>query len=245
MNLRLLPVLGMTGLLSIALAGSAVAGGWPEPGNYRTADTSASADLIGATTIVCFPEKGCYPQPSEFASVFVDRGLHTFKPRGGETLVQQSGTMLTLSFYTDAGINVYGCWMIADGDFAVAQDLSSATLMTTIPVEPNCPGAPTKVSSTNVATGMGVGLRKSAGTGQITLNVDWTYRGVVGHGRDDGMFKCGSFTTVGGQDFDRASASAKGQITGASVLMKSDFASIDRNSSRSVINGTPAAFCFF
>src|ERR1700716_1236056 len=100
MNIRLLPILGMTGLLSIALAGSAVAGsdGWPPaPGTYKTTDLSASTGLVGATTIVCYPEKGCFPVPSEAATVSVDRGRHTFKPKGGKTLVQQTGTML--NFY--------------------------------------------------------------------------------------------------------------------------------------------------
>jgi hypothetical protein len=245
MNIRLLPVLGMTGLLSIALAGSAVAGGWPVPGTSKTTDTSASAELVGATTIVCIPDKGCYPEPSEFASVYVDRGLHTFKPRGGETLVQQSGTMLMLSYYTASGINVFGCWMIADGDFTVAQDLSSASLVTTIPVEPNCQGLPVKVSSANVVTSMGVGPRGGGGTGQIRLNLNWIYRGVVGHARNDTMLRCGNFQTVGGDDFDHATATAKGQITGASAGMTSDFASIGRSSGHSVVSGVPVDACFF
>ena len=79
MNMRLFPILGITGLFSIALAGSAVAGGggWPPaPGSYKMTDTSATAELVGATTIVCYPPKGCFPEPSEFAYVSVDRGLH-------------------------------------------------------------------------------------------------------------------------------------------------------------------------
>jgi hypothetical protein len=135
--------------------------------------------------------------------------------------------------------------MIADGDFTVAQDLSSASLVTTIPVEPNCPGPPVKVSAANLVSSMGVGPRGGGGTGQITLNLSWTYKGIVGHFRDDGMLKCGGFQTVGGDDFDHATASAKGQITGASAGMTSDFASIGRSSGHSIVSGTPLDACFF
>src|SRR3989441_4500299 len=221
MNMRLLPILGITGLFSIALAGSAVAGGggWPPvPGTYKATDTSATADLVGATTIVCYPEKGCFPEPSEFASVSVDRGLHTFKPKGGAPLVQQSGTMLNFYFSTVSGTNVSGCWMIADGDFTVARDLSSASLSTTVPGESNCPGAPLAVSSTNVVTGKGGGGGDGGGgTALITLNIGWTYKGVVSHLRDDGRMTCGSFSTVAGVDADHATALSQGQISEASA----------------------------
>ncbi len=58
MKMRLLPILGITGLFSIALTGSAAAGGggWPPaPGTYRATDTSANASLVGPSTIVCYP----------------------------------------------------------------------------------------------------------------------------------------------------------------------------------------------
>src|SRR3981081_4528210 len=121
MKMRLLPILGITGLFSIALAGSAAAGGggWPPaPGTYKTTDLSATAYLVGATTIVCYPEKGCFPQPSESASVSVDRGLHTFKPKGGKTLVQQTGTMLNFYYSNSSGRSVSGGLSVDDGSCA-------------------------------------------------------------------------------------------------------------------------------
>lgn len=248
MNIRLLPVLGMTGLFSVALAGSAVAGGggWPPvPGNYQMVDTSANASLVGPPTTVCTP-KGCYPQPSDFAYVSVDRGLHTFKPRGGTQLVQQSGTMLTLYMFSATGPSVDGCWIIADSDFAVAKDLSSATLSTTVPGASNCPGSPLAVSSTNVVTGKGGGGGGGGGgTGPITLNLSWTYKGVVSHGHDDGQFSCGSFATVAGADFDHATATSQGQISAASASLASEYASIDQSMSRQLVKGAPVDACFF
>jgi hypothetical protein len=249
MKMRLLPILGITGLFSIALAGSAAAGGggWPPaPGTYRATDTSANASLVGPSTIVCYPPKGCFPQPSAFADASIDRGLHTFKPRGSASLVQQTGTMLNLFLYnTVSGTSIAGCWIIADSDFTVAPDLSSASLSTTVPGESNCPGMPMKVSSTNLVTVKGGGGGGGGGTGPITLNLSWTYKGVVSHGRDDGMLTCGSFMTVGGFDSDHATATSQGQITGASATLTSQFASIDHTSTNQVVKGTPVDACFF
>ena len=247
MNIRLLPILGIPGLFSIVLASSAVAGGggWPPaPGTYKTTDLSANASLVGPSTIVCGP-KGCYPQPSDFAYVTVDRGLHTFKPHGGEALVQQIGTMVNLFLYSPSGPSVSGCWIIADTDFTVARDLSSASLSTIVPGQSNCPGTPLAVSSTNVVTGKGGGGGGGGGTGPITLNLSWTYKGVVSHVQDDGTFACGDFTTTSGFDSDHATAVSQGQITGASATLTSDFASIDQGSSRQVVKGAPVDACFF
>ena len=248
MNMRLLPVLGMTGLLSIALAGSAVAGGggWPPaPGTYKMTDLSASADLVGATTIVCYPPKGCFPVPSESAYVSVDRGLHTFKPKGGKTLVQQTGTMLNFYYSNISGTFVSGCWMIADGDFTVARDLSGASLSTTVDGPSTCPGAPLAVSSTNVVTPKGGGGGGGGTPGPITLKVSWTYRGVVSHSRNDDTLTCGSFKTVAKQDSDHATATSQGDITGASATLTSQFASIDNSSGNQVVKGVPVDACFF
>jgi hypothetical protein len=249
MKMRLLPIVGITGLFSIALAGSAVAGGggWPPaPGTYRMMDTAANANLVGPSTIVCFPPKGCFPEPSAFAYVTVDRGLHTFKPRGSAPPVQQSGTMLNLYLFGPSVPSVSGCWIIADGDFTVAKDLSGASLSTTVPGDSNCPGTPLAVSSTNVVTGKGGGGGGGAATtGPITLNLSWTYKGIVSHVRDDGKLICGSFSTVAGLDADHATALSQGQITGTSGTLTSEFASIDQSSGHQVVKGAPIDACFF
>jgi hypothetical protein len=245
----MLPIFGVTGLLSIALAGSAVAGGggWPPaPGTYKTTDLSATAYLVGATTTICDPVKGCFPVPSESAYVTVDRGLHTFKPRGGERLVQQSGTMLNLYYSSVSGKFVSGCWIIADGDFTVAKDLSSASLSTTVEGASNCPGAPLAVSSTNVVTPKGGGDGGGGGTTEpITLKVSWSYKGVVSHSRNDGTLTCGSFKTVAKQNSDHATATSQGDITVASATLTSEFASIDNSSGNQVVKGVPVDACFF
>ena len=248
MNMRMLPILGATGLLSIALAGSAVAGGggWPPaPGTYKTTDLSASTGLVGATTIVCYPEKGCFPVPSEAATVSVDRGRHTFKPKGGKTLVQQTGTMLNFYYSNTSGTSVSGCWMIADGDFTVAKDLSSASLVTTVAGASNCPGTPLSISALNVVSPKGGGGDGGGTMTPITLNLSWTYRGVVSHSRNDGTLTCGSFKTAAKQDSDHASATSQGDVTGASATLTAQYAFIDNTTSNQVVKGTPVDACFF
>jgi hypothetical protein len=95
-------------------------------------DTTAFASLSGSTTTICVP-KGCGPELSDTAYVNVDRGMHTFKPKDGAKVIQQSGTMLTLELIINGGSShVSGGWIIAHGDFVVAGDLSSATLSTTV-----------------------------------------------------------------------------------------------------------------
>jgi hypothetical protein len=152
--------------------------------------------------------------------------------------------MLNFSLSTTSGASFGGCWMIADSDFVVANDLSSASLLTTVQGESNCPGTPLAVSSTNVVTGKGGGDGGGGGVGPITLNIAWTYKGVVSHARDDGTLTCGNFKTAAGQDSDHATADSQGQITGASATLTSDFASIDQSSSKQVVKGAPVDACF-
>ncbi|HKV29723.1 MAG TPA: hypothetical protein VJT14_01785, partial [Candidatus Dormibacteraeota bacterium] len=80
--------------------------------------------------------------------------------------------------------------------------------------------------------------------GPITLNLTWTYKGVVSHVRDDGKLTCGSFSTAAGLDSDHATALSQGQITVASGVLTSDFAAIDDSSSRQVVKGVPLDACF-
>ncbi|MDQ6713949.1 MAG: hypothetical protein M3Z28_12285 [Candidatus Dormibacteraeota bacterium] len=160
-------------------------------------------------------------------------------------MVQQTGTMLNFYFYTASGTNASGCWLIDDKDFIVAKDLSNASLSTTVQGESNCPGTPLAVSATNVVTGKSGGGGGGGGTvGPVTLNISWSYNGVVSHVRDDGTLTCGDFKTVARQDSDHASATSQGQITGASASLTSQFASMDASSSRQVVKGVPVDACF-
>jgi hypothetical protein len=150
--------------------------------------------------------------------------------------------MLTLDLFTVSGPSVSGCWIINDGDFVVASDLSSASLSTTVPAQSNCPGVPFALSSANVISGKGGGDGGGGGA-PTTLNLTWTYKGVVGHLQDNGQYMCGSFQTIAGLDQDQASATSQGQITGASETLTSDFATIDRSTNNQLLKGTLPDAC--
>lgn len=244
MNIRLLPIVGAAGFLSVALAGTALAGGgWPAPGVYKLADAAAFASLSGPPTTVCDPYKGCGPGPSDSAYVTVDRGLHTFKAKGGGApVIQQSGTMLTLGLYTASNGNyVFGCWMIPDSDFVVASDLSSASVSTTVPPQSTCPGQPMGLTPAGALDGKPGG--GGGGGSPITINVTWTWNGVVGHEHDAGQYACGSFKATAGFDYDVASATSQGQFTGASATLTDDFSAITQSANNQVISGTLPDAC--
>jgi hypothetical protein len=249
MNFRILPIAGIAsvaGLLSIALGGSAIAGGGgfpPTPGTYRSTDTAAYADLLGPPSTVCVPVKGCGPGPSDEAFVSVDRGLLTFKPKTGPRLIQQNGTMLTLFAFAVNGSSVYGCWIIPDGDFIVSSGLSSASLSTTVPAQSNCPGAPVAISAANGVSGKGSG--GGGGTGApISLNVSWSYRGVVSHFTDVARQVCGGFETRGNFESSAATATAQGQVSIVTETMTSNFASIQSSATDQLVKGVPPDACF-
>src|SRR5437660_578595 len=96
-----------------------------------------------------------------------------------------------------------------------------------------------------VAGGGGGGGGGGGKATPVTLNLSWTYKGVVSHGHDDGMLTCGTFKTSAQQDSDHASATSQGQITGASATLTSQYAYIDNSSSNQVIKGAPVDACFF
>lgn len=153
--------------------------------------------------------------------------------------------MLTLDLFTGTGGYSFGCWIIADSDFAVASDLSTASLSTTVPAQSNCPGAPLSVSAMNLVAGKGGGGGGGGVPGSpITINVSWTYRGVTTTAHDDGVLMCGSFQTTAHVDYDHASATAQGQFSGAASPMTSDYASIDQSRYDQMVKGVPADACF-
>jgi hypothetical protein len=249
MNFRILPIAGIAsvaGLLSIAFGGSAIAGGGgfpPTPGTYRTTDTATFADLLGPPSTVCGP-KGCGPGPSDEAFVSVDRGLLTFKPKTGPRLIQQNGTMLNLDAFAVDGSSVFGCWIIPDRDFIVSSDLSSASLSTTVPAQSNCPGAPVAISAANGVSGKGGGGGGGGAGMPISLNVSWTYRGVVSHFTDDARQQCGSFETRGHLESSAATATAQGQVSIVTETMTSNFGSIQSSATDQVVRGVPPDACF-
>src|SRR2546430_14456200 len=149
---RFLRLAGLCGLLSVALAGTAAAGGgggYGGPGHFQ---------FSGATAYATFgdPSSGDY-----LTAIYVDRGQLSFKLKRtpGAPVVEKPGTLLSVNEYS-ATTSEYGCWVIPDSAFVVANDLSSASVNVHATADMVCPGF--YVGS---ATGGKPGLQSSIGYG--------------------------------------------------------------------------------
>lgn len=190
---RLLPIAGLIGAMTIALAGSATAGnggGYGGPGLLKFDDWSANANLFDPTT-------GNY-----YANLFVDRGMQSFKLKHtpGAPVVEQPGTVLNV-FEQTATTFAYGCWLIPDSTFAIASNLSSATLNVHATPTMQCPGF-----FVGSATGGKPSLQSSLGFGgggpggpptqitDITVQMTWTGNGALWENQNSGTSHCQNYT---------------------------------------------------
>jgi hypothetical protein len=200
---RLIPVAGILGLLTIALAGSAAAGGgggYGAPGLFKFTDWSANASLTDPTT-------GDF-----YGGLYVDRGTQSFKAKHtpGAPVVEKPGTVLYLK-----GPSGFGCWMIPDSTFAVAHNLSSATLNVHATPDMQCPGF-----FVGSATGGKPGLQSALGLDgdgppqitDIVINLTWTGSGVQWSNRYSGNNKCLDYIASFHSTFDYEFSTATGTI---------------------------------
>jgi hypothetical protein len=236
---RILPAAGAVGLLSVALAGTALAGGeggYGRPGHFQFSDTSANAS---------FSE----PSGDSYASnVYVDRGQLSFKLKRtpGAPVREKSGTVMIVNEYS-ATTAQYGCWVIPDSAFTVARDLSSARVSVHATADMQCPGV--LVGS---ATGGKPGLQSSIGYGgggqpptaitDITVNLAWTGNGALWKNSSSGTSKCGSFTANFHSTFDYEYATATGSIGDVSGV-SDPFSQVGRNTLDTNSSSTPSAAC--
>jgi hypothetical protein len=220
------------GSLAIAAVGIAAAGGLA-PGDYVFTSVSANAQFGTG-------KGGPSDQPS--ISVFVNRGLNSFRPdhpKGPKTVT--SSTMVQLSVFTATGA-IGGCWVINPSDFTVSKDLQRAALHTTLSDGNVCPGpgAPVTGKSDVVpfAGGSGGGLSLP-----ITLDMTWTGLGVTSVERDRGSFRCLDYSADSTNVLHSSNANANAVVSGVSGALASDFAGVSSMDSHLDINGTPPPAC--
>lgn len=231
---RLLPVAGILGLLSVALASSAVAGGgggFGLPGLFKFSDWSANANFVDPAT------------GTSSGGVFVDRGMQSFKLKHtpGAPVVEKPGTVLNV--YEQSG---YGCWIIPDSAFVVASDLSGATLNIHATADMQCPGL--YVGST---TGGKPALQSALGFGgggpppvlitDITVNLTWTGSGALWTNRNSGSSKCMGYVATFHGTFDYEFSSASG--TFGEVAVTDPLAQVAHSTQTSNANITIPAAC--
>jgi hypothetical protein len=243
--LRLVTVGGGLTALSLAFAGSALAGGggFPPPGSYALKDTGAFASYEIAP-----------PGPitgGDYVYLSVDRGVQTFRPRDpngdGNGVITQAGTMLNLSAsLSSTNTFEYGCWMIPDSAFAVGDNLHGASLAVHITDQtPLCPGIPTGPAA---ALGKGVVSPKGGGGGvtfplPLDVNASWTWKGLIGSSRDTNSFKCGVLSVKSDSSRDSAMSTSTGTVSGISGTPSDSFAQVARSESKMSVKGTLPVNC--
>lgn len=243
--LRLLSVGGGLAALSLALAGSALAGGggFPPPGNYTFNDTAAFASYQIAPP---GPTSG-----GDYLFLSVDRGVQTFQPRNanqdGNDVITQAGTMLTLSAsISSTNTFEYGCWMIPDRAFSVSDRLRSASL--TVHIDDKtvlCPGIPTGPAA---ALGKGVVSPKGGGGGvtfplPLDVSASWMWKGLVGSSHDTNSFKCGVLSVKSDSSRQSAMSTSTATVSGISGAPSDAFAQVARSESTMSVKGTLPVDC--
>jgi len=235
---RLLPAIGVVGVLTVVVAGSAAAGGgggYGGPGVFHFSDTSVNASF--------------YDLPSDtYTNVYVDRGQQSFKAKRtpGAPVTEITGTVLNINTYSpSAGTGSFGCWIIPDKDFAVAGDLSSATVNALATDEQPCPGY-----YFGSATGGKPGLQSSIGYGgggpgtgmpPTPVNLSLAGTGAVWTNTNNSTDRCQGFSAVSHNTFDYEYATASGSVGGSSG--QDQFAQIGQSTSMDNATGTPSAAC--
>jgi hypothetical protein len=206
---RLLPIAGIIGLLTVALAGSAAAGGgggFGGPGLFMFTDWSANATATDPTT------------GNFYGSVFVDRGTQSFKLKHtpGAPVVEEPGTVLVIK-----AASGFGCWMIPDSAFVIANNLSSATLNIHATPGMVCPGF--YVGS---ATGGKPALQSALGVTDVgppplitdlMVNLTWTGSGVQWSNGGSSTSKCLDFIATFHNTFDYEFSTATGTVGGVTA----------------------------
>ena len=204
---RLLPIAGIIGLLTIALAGSASAGppGFGGPGLFKFTDWQASAALID-------PATGNFN-----GGLFVDRGMQSFKAKHtpGAPVVEEPGTVLFIK-----GQSGFGCWMIPDSAFVIANNLSRATLNIHATADMQCPGA--LVGS---ATGGKPALQNTLGVSvdgppqftDIVVDLTWTGSGALWSNASSSTSKCLNYIATFHNSYDYEFSTATGSVGGMNV----------------------------
>ena len=237
---RLLPVAGILGLLSIALAGSAAAGGgggFGGPGLFKFSDWSANANFVDPTT------------GNQFGSVFVDRGMLSFKLKHtpGAPVIEEPGTVLNVFEPTAAGGEV-GCWIVPDSAFVIATDLSGATLNIHATAGMQCPGffvGP--ATGGRPALQSALGFDGGGGGGgptvitDITVNLTWTGSGAMWSTQQSFISKCQSYVATSQGTFDYEFSTATGTLD--DVTATDPLAQVAHSTQTSNANSTISSAC--
>lgn len=248
---RILPIATIAGVFSVALAGSAVAGGggggFGVPGRTSQAQHSAFAFLQD-------------PSGNVQVNGNASGGVLTFKAkRTAGPPTSTPGTMVQISV---GGQNqgAFGCWVIPDSMFTVNRDLSAALqFRSDAPGVTPCPGfalASGFPASGVVPFGGGGG---GGFIGPVSLDLTWLASSPLYDARSTSNARCGAFSGNSTMTFDdNFGASANGTVSATlagfdslgnpiavpvNATLISQFADVNVFDSKSVVNGPTTGSC--
>lgn len=227
---RLVMVLLVVFVGSLALAAAAVAAGGLGPGKY-TFDSSSANAFFG------MGKKGGPPSPSW--SVSVNQGLNSFKPKDGPRIVNNS-TIVYVNERDATGNGGFGCFVAPDSDFSVARDLSSASLHTTLTADEVCPGFATPVGGDKTAFAGG----NSGLVLPMMVDVTWTATGAVTTYENSFSVQCLSYNESGSSSNQSTGANATGAISALPGQFTGEFADVITTVGKLDIKGVPPSACF-
>jgi hypothetical protein len=223
--------------LALAVAVLAAGGGGIGPGTYSFVNKEAGA-TFGT------PKGG--PASQQGFSVFVDRGLNSFRPKDPKaprTVVND--TIVSLVIFDDAGSATFGCFVINAADFTVSKDLQSARLHTTLTSDEVCPGFGSAVTGTKGATPFaGSGGGGSGLPLPISLDIAWSGIGATQTGTDRSTTQCLDYSTQFNSAYQSSSANASGIISAISGSFDTPLADVTSSDVKATIKGIPQPACF-
>jgi len=234
---RFLPFAGLAAVFSLALAGSAVAGGGGiPPGHQEFSSVDASSFFS--------PPKGL---PGPRVSLFVRSGRSLFEPEDGPPFEQQ-GTTLSLSIFNPIG-GGGGCFLIPDRAFSVSSDLKSARLGVTITKDtPTCGGRRMAATPDGLLGANSAVVIDGGGGGgnlvlPVTMDVSWTARTAISTNQSSSSSECLDFSASGQFTSQRVGADVRASISTIGALA-SRFGDVSRSSSETESSGPVPAECF-
>ena len=229
---------GVVAAFSVVAMGGAVlaasGGGFGSPGTMKFRDLSANAGLTNST--------------GSFVSIFVDRGMQTFKLRGvaGPPVVVGPETVLSYFGYSSAdGSYLSGCLVIPDSRFTVDSKLSTATLDVDPTVETPCPGflipagAGGRPGISNIAPDASGG---GGGGMTITAKLTWTSNGAVTSFTFNSTSRCQTAVTKTVGSVTNTFASVSGTVS-VLVDVSPQYAAINQYDSTIVTTSTFSPAC--
>ena len=175
------------------------------------------------------------------ADITVERGSFVFAPRGSTTLTLVSGTVVGLNTYDPSGTWSGGCFMIPDSDFTMDPSMRSAHLQTTLPATSNCGDGTLMTIDHRV-----LHRPDDHSRGGSSIDLTWTWQGVVSTNQQNGQSACGSYHTEQRDTNALAFTTVTGSISGlGDHLVAGPYASLYRTGWDIMVTGSYGPLCAY